>query len=435
MAPLKSTVRLTLYALIFVPLYAVLVIFIALYVRLRHRPSSKLRFVFGSTPIANNIYWSKAVRELGCSSETFVDGFYSVLHSRSDWDRVIGEEYRLVPNRLKVFWAFASSLLRYDVYVISFDGFFIGRKPILWRLQSHIWKLSGKKVVVIPYGGDFFVYGKIRSPQLAHGLNMSYPAASRDQDTIDSRVKYWRRYADCVIPCSFGFDGLGRWDVLVHSTLAIDLDVWRYSTRRNKSNGTDGGTVVICHAPNHRGFKGTEFVIAAVDELKVRGFSVRLVLVEGVKNADLRRVLETEVDIVVEQLIYTGYSLNGIEAMASGLPVVDNLEDESYLLPFRRWSYFNECPVVSATPENLADVLSALVSRPELRTKLGKASRRYVEKYHGLECAQYLFENILDYLYGRKESLINLYHPLLGAYTNRSPKVRHPLMNNRIVSK
>ena len=34
---------------------------------------------------------------------------------------------------------------------------------------------------------------------------------------------------------------------------------------------------------------------------------------------------------------------------------------------------------------------------------------------------------------GRKESIINLYHPILGDYPNRSPKIEHPLVKNRIV--
>ena len=75
------------------------------------------------------------------------------------------------------------------------------------------------------------------------------------------------------------------------------------------------------------------------------------------------------------------------------------------------------------------------MTRPELRKQLGKASREYVEKYHGLDSAQYLFTNVIKYVYGSKESLINLYHPLLGEYPNRSPKIQHPMVNNRIVDK
>jgi hypothetical protein len=119
--------------------------------------------------------------------------------------------------------------------------------------------------------------------------------------------------------------------------------------------------------------------------------------------------------------------------MASGIPTIANLEDEAYTLPMRRWSFLDECPLVSATPENITDVLRELVTNPKLRKELGCAGREYVEKYHGMDSAQYLFENVFDYIYGKKKSIINLYHPILGEYTNRLPKIKHPLVNNRIV--
>ena len=75
-----------------------------------------------------------------------------------------------------------------------------------------------------------------------------------------------------------------------------------------------------------------------------------------------------------------------------GLTTICNLDDDNILLPFRRWSYFDECPLVSATPENLVNVLQELITRPELRTKLGKAGRKYVEKYHGEDSADYLYK-------------------------------------------
>jgi hypothetical protein len=261
---------------------------------------------------------------------------------------------------------------------------------------------------------------------------MSYPLASRQQHRVARDVEYWTKHADAVLPGFMGPDGFGRWDVLIPSQLFIDLELWNASKKLNQADGLVD-EVVIVHAPNHRGFKGTEFVVHAVDELRKEGLNIRLELLEGIQNQQVRRMLETDADILVEQLIFTGHGMNGLEGLASGLPVISNLEDETYILPIRRWSYFSECPIVSATPESLVDVLRKLVTRPELRHQLGTAGRAYVEKYHGLDSAQYLFSNVLDYVYERKDSLINLYHPLLGQYPNRLPKIQHPLVNNRIV--
>jgi hypothetical protein len=371
------------------------------------------------------------MREAGYFSETFTTDYYSTINSRDDWDRIVSEEYNWAPSRVKPLVAFIDSLFRYDVFVISFDGFFIGKYPFAY-LQAHILKLAGKKIIVIPYGSDSYLYHRIRSMGTLHGLMMSYPGAARDQQRIGRNVDYWCAHADVVIPGVMGPDGFGRWDVLTPSPLSIDLDRWIASTRRSNADGRNS-TVVITHAPNHKGFKGTEFVLEAVRILQAEGLKIELQLLERIQNTEVRRILREDADIHVEQIIFTGHGLNGLEGLASGLPVISNLEDDTYVMPMRRWSYFDECPLVSASPETLVNVLRKLVTRSELRQQLGKAGRDYMEKYHGLDSTQYLFATVIDYAYGRRDSLINLYHPLLGEYPNRSPKIEHPLVNNRIV--
>ena len=83
-------------------------------------------------------------------------------------------------------------------------------------------------------------------------------------------------------------------------------------------------------------------------------------------------------------VVFTGYAATEIEELASGLPTIANLENQDYIKPLRRWSYFEECPIVSGSPETLEDVLRRLITSPSLRKKLGKTGREYAEKYHGL---------------------------------------------------
>jgi hypothetical protein len=261
---------------------------------------------------------------------------------------------------------------------------------------------------------------------------MSYPLAAKRQTRVAHTVDYWCENANAVIPGIMGPDGFGRWDVLLHSSLAIDLDKWVVSKRASTADGWNG-TVVISHSPNHRGFKGTEFLLAAIDQLRSEGLKVELQLLEGMQNSEVRRILSEETDILVEALICNGHGMSGLEGMASGLPTITNLEDDSYMLPVRRWSYFEECPLVSASPETITSVLRKLITRPDLRHTLSRASRAYVEKYHGLDSAAFLFGEVIQYVYGKRESLINLYHPLLGNYSHRLPRVDHPLVNSRII--
>jgi glycosyltransferase involved in cell wall biosynthesis len=175
--------------------------------------------------------------------------------------------------------------------------------------------------------------------------------------------------------------------------------------------------------------KGTEFLVAAVDTLRAEGLAVGLELVEGRPNEEVRALMK-EVDVFADQFILTGYGLAAVEALASGLPVMCNLEDEYVMRLYRLYAFFGECPVVSASPEMIADRLRLLVTRPDLRRELGKAGRRYVERFHSEETTQYLFGSIYRKLLdGEDVDLINLFHPLKSPYMTRGPRVEVPALD------
>ncbi len=417
-----------LFLAFWIPIYLLFGTIWVLLFRIKKLPV-RPRLVWGSTPIINNKYWAAALREKGYASETFTLDFYTSINKREDWGRILSEEYPVVPHPLKPYFAFLDGIRKYDVFFLSFDGFFLKDTPVEW-LQAVWIKWAGKKTVMLPYGSDSYVYRNIRSTSLIHGLMMSYPLASHSQDEIEKRVRYWTKHSDFQFSGIMGPDGFGRWDVLAPTILYLDLDLWKASARKSQADGITE-SVTIVHAPNHRGFKGSEFILEAVSQLQNEGLKIKLILLEKLQNSEVKRILEEEADILVEQLIATGHGMNGLEGLASGLPVISNLEDESYMLPFRRWSYFDECPLVSASPENIKEVLRKLVTQPKLRNTLGSAGRAYVEKYHGLDSCQFVFEEILAQLKGERESLINLFHPILGDYNKRKPKVLHPLVNNR----
>jgi glycosyltransferase involved in cell wall biosynthesis len=192
------------------------------------------------------------------------------------------------------------------------------------------------------------------------------------------------------------------------------------------------GLVKVLHAPNHRGFKGTEFIVDAVERLRAEGLQVELILVEKIPNEQVRKLMQ-EVDILADQCIMTGYAINSMEGMASGLPVLANHEQEFYMRVFRRYGFLDECPILSTSPENIDENIRILVTQPELRRTLGQAGRAFVEKYHSFATAQYLFGSIYSKILDGKEiDLMNLFHPLKSEYNKRSPRVIHPLINSKL---
>lgn len=419
-----------LFWLFFVP-FLLICYTCAIYVRIFANKQVKSRLVWGSTPIINYSIWSRLMKENGYNSETYTIDFYTRINSRKDWDKLVYEEFNLLPKIFKPFLAFIHSLFKYDIYFISFDGFFIGNTPAKY-FQASILHLAGKKIIVIPYGADAYVYQRIRSVNTLHGLLMSYPQAAKKQKLIAKNVDYWCEHADCVIQGFMSPDGFGRWDILFTSPFFLDLEKKWTQSNKNISTLESNEPIIIAHAPNHRGFKGTEFIINAVDILKNEGFNLKLKLLENMQNDDVRLFLQNEADILVEQLVATGHGLNAIEGLASGIVVIANLEDKTYTDIIRRWSFFNECPIVSSTPDRIVEDLRKLVTNRKLIKELSISSRLYAEKYHGLDSGVYFFENIIDFVNGKNDNLLNLYHPLSGFYPNRSPKISHPLVNNNI---
>jgi hypothetical protein len=256
--------------------------------------------------------------------------------------------------------------------------------------------------------------------------------AAIDEDKITSQFNYWSEHADIFLPF-FQVDSVGRWDIFPFSAVVINVEEWTRKRNFSKNNGSNG-PVKIINTPNHRGFKGTSYIIKAVEELAAEGLKIDFILVEGRANTEVRKLMQ-ETDILIEQIIATCYALSGIEGMSSGLAVLSNLDSEYYTRAFRRYSYLNECPILSTTPENIKENLRLLITQPELREELGEAGRNYVEKYHSYKSSQYMFSKIYEKIWHNKSiDLINIYDPSnLNSYNNSSPLIKHPLKENKLL--
>jgi glycosyltransferase involved in cell wall biosynthesis len=406
---------------------------VAVAARLR-RPSRRARprVVWGPEPILSYALWSRALRKAGYESETVMQEVYTRINRPEDFD-VLYEQ--LVPPALAFllgpYAAFGRSLFRADVFQHPYSGGFLGLTP-LWRHEAQLVHLAGARVVVQAHGGDAHLSSQIADLSLRHALLSSYPMLARQEARTRERIEYWAAHADCMFG-SFMMDGLGRWDVLPSSVATLDVAQWRRQRPYSRADGRSGGTVRIAHAPNHRGFKGTEFIIAAVEQLRAEGLDVELVLIEGVQNSEVRRIFTHEVDVLCDQIIATGYALNAMEGMAAGLPVVANLEDDRLTAVLRRYSYLDECPILSASPETIAERLRALVVDPDLRERLGRAAAAYAAKYHSDETAAYLYGEIYRHVWHREEvALIDLFHPLKSEYCRSQPRIEHGLVRNRL---
>jgi glycosyltransferase involved in cell wall biosynthesis len=398
-------------------------------------PKRRRELIWGPVPILNNKYWSAALRKAGWNSKTLMEEYYPAINKREDFDLYFEDltPHWIWPSKfrheLSSYMAFLYLIRNASLLHLPFSGGPLGRTP-LWRLESYFFRLAKIHTVLIPYGADIYRYSHVMDPSVRNGLLLSYPSAGREEEKIAKHVKYWVYHANFLIT-GFALDGVGRWDILTVNPICIDTDQWQPKTTYSHHDGRTG-SVRVLHIPNHRGAKGTEFLVHEVERLEAEGLRVELVLLEKVPNVRVKEVMQG-VDILADQFIISGYGLAAIEGMASGLPVMSNLDNSTYMQLFRRYSFLNECPIVSTTPETIYRNLKVLVTQPRLREQIGRAARQFAEKYHSYETAQYLFGSIYEKLiHGKEIDLMNLFHPLKSEYNRRKPMVQHPLIENRL---
>jgi hypothetical protein len=131
---------------------------------------------------------------------------------------------------------------------------------------------------------------------------------------------------------------------------------------------------LVIHAPSNNLIKGTKYVLEAVKRLRGEGYKFLFELCQNMENIEVRKKL-TRSQIVIDQLIFPGYGIFAIEAMASGNAVIGSA------VPGYN-GFADDMPVLTTTPDTIYEHLKSLLENPRLRTDLAIRGRKWVEKYH-----------------------------------------------------
>ena len=276
----------------------------------------------------------RALRERGVDARLVVFNRYA-LHPEADLD--LERRGGLLRQQLTQWRAFAHLAPQTDVF-----HFYFGLTLVPKSLQFPLLRALGKRSVMHFLGSD--IRGK--------------PPEALE----------WSRRAGARVVGSY--DAI-RWVPDAH-VIPPGIDVQAIEP----APPSDRERPVVLHAPSSRARKGTEFVVAACEQL-----DCELEIVEGL---DHREAFERyrRADVIVDQLNAGWYGVFAIEAMALGKPVVTFLHDEAVRRTEEAFSV--SVPLVGATKETLRNVLRALVDSPEERRRVGAASRAYVAEVHDL---------------------------------------------------
>lgn len=256
---------------------------------------------------------------------------------------------------------FQKAINKYDLFHFHFGETFFPDKRDLEILHR-----AGKKMVVHHHGSD------IRKLSVAR-RNNPYVVVKPEwtEEKINNNLDMLSKYIDHAIVQDYELEAYIRDEYKYVHVIPHAIDPAQF--KPNYSILKSSPPLVV-HIPSSRNMKGTEYVLAAVEELKRTGLSFQFKLMEGLSNEAVKRMF-ANADIVIDQLRIGASGYVSSEAMALGKPVICFIREDLV-------SKYPGLPIVNANPDNLSTVLKDLIQHPSGWRKLGAQGRDYIKQNH-----------------------------------------------------
>lgn len=342
---------------------------------------------------------SRAERTLGHQSDfvAFENNF-----SRMPCDATLfADGDSLLVQELKRWRFFLKSIRSYDVFHFHFgQKFFVlnprafkkGDRPgaailrlVYWvyslfvgKLDLWVLRLLGKSMVMT-YHGDDIRQGDVSRKLFPVHFVTEVPEGYYD-DHSDRRKRrnaiVFHNFCQQIFIISPDLFPMAPEGSKLIRHAGVDPREWRPAAQPVFAPGK---VPLIVHAPSHREVKGTRYIERAVENLRLKGYQFEFLLVEKMSNADARKVYE-RADLVVDQVFLGWYGVLAIECMAMGKPVISYIrtEDTKHVPK----NLVDEIPVLSATPNDVENVMAWCLDHPHEMQDIGARSRRFAEKWY-----------------------------------------------------
>jgi glycosyltransferase involved in cell wall biosynthesis len=284
---------------------------------------------------------SKALRDLGVFARSMNFSVENRYGYHLDYDLSLWKYPAILRYPLKIM-IFAISLFLFDTF------HFHGGESFFWKsFDLPILKLLGKKIVIHLHGSE------IRDPSGTARKNLRFLQSNSHKFIVATPDLLKFVPGAIYLPNSVD----GEW----------------FSKERESRKGD--GEFVVVHAPTSRALKGTEYIIDACNDLKKKGYRIKLILLEQVNHQEIRKFYE-KADVFVDQLLLGWYGVAAIENMAMGNPVM------AYINPELRKKFALDLPIIHANKDNIEEVIEKLLKNREKLAKIGVASKEYAESNH-----------------------------------------------------
>jgi hypothetical protein len=344
------------------------------------RRTGRLRSVWAVTPILTLPLLARADRLLGLRSESMVyvtyyitQGFERRLTRSHDW--ILRHHPALYRTYCEV--VFLLALPRYDIFHYFYDR---GLMAPINRYGIHpdeirLLQATGRQLYTYAYGADV----RERESTLALGdWNFCRECADPGLHCVCKANELAASMAP-LPKVARAMHAMG--DMLTYVPNPNHMHYWPIDMACMPAVTAvrarePGQPLVVAHAPNHGHFKGTKYVLQAVERLQAEGEQIELRLVQGVPNTEVLRLF-AQADVVLDQLVGGFYGYTALEAMALGKPVISYVRSPDLALP--------GCPIINATPNTITQVLRDLCHGRHDLASLGQRGAAYVRDHNSIE--------------------------------------------------
>lgn len=366
-----------------------------------------MRIFVGLSEVANVVFnYAKGFQATGANTLTVV-GTKAWAYRDSTYDVVLDEDLgRVSANgglrewlrrqwwRLRYYAIFLRAVATCDTFVFVFGSAFRAH-----RGDYALLKRLGKRIVCVFLGDDTrYWYAYTQEAELlgtADEIRPYLDEALRDRTGDYLAVKLATvRDAEAHADLILSLPEMAQLQTRPYMRVNIPIDLSVLDFRVH-----DRTRPLVVHAPSVRAIKGTDHVLAAVECLRAEGVAFDFDLIERLPNLTVRTVL-ADADILVDQLYSETIATLALEGLATGNVVLARYLPERSQVP-------RDCPVVNVNRLTLVERLREVIVNLELRARLARAGRVYVEKHHAKERVA---REILDFLRSGHPSRFD-FHP------------------------
>lgn len=327
--------------------------------------SKKTRFFIGlSDPAGVGVAYAKVLRKMGYQANCITYSAHPFSYSSDPEDYSLDLfRQNIVWRLIYLFFFFLKSMFIFDVFIFVYGAtFFPFRNRFFVNIDMPILKIFGKKIISVFVGCDI----RFRDQKTFVEYSGCFECREKCNYAVKKKIaEVSEKYSDLIF-AQADYGGFLRKKYHLF-WIPFDLEKYQPSYTANKKP-------IIIHAPSNTDLKGTKFILEAIKKLKREGFDFDFKLLKNKKHEEILEEIK-KADFIVDSVLGGWYGMFAAESMALGKLVL------GYIRP----SNMKACPVpmINTHPDNVYDNLKkVLLMKPEERIRIGRKSRRFIEKHH-----------------------------------------------------